>query len=184
MKCFLLNKSSEKFLLIITTARVPLSLFLTTNCILISMASKTFATNRRARFDYNLHDKFIAGLVLHGHEVKSIRNGGMNLKGSFITISANNEAWLNNSHVRKYDSATTINDYDPDRARKLLLNKKEINKLIDARAGKFTIVPLEVFSAGPNIKLSIATAIGKKSHDKRDSIRRRDVERQESRKFK
>lgn len=163
---------------------IKVSQYLAIACIIERMTSKTFTINRRARFDYTLHDKYTAGLVLHGHEVKSVRAGGANLKGAFITISADGEAWLNNSHIIKYQSASTVTDYDPDRARKLLLNKKEINKLIEARAGKFTIIPISIFVAGPNIKLSLATATGKKNYDKRSSIKKRDIERQESRRFK
>lgn len=147
------------------------------------MAAKPLATNRRARFDYTLIDEYTAGIVLAGHEVKSVRHGGASLKGAYVTISVKNEAWLTNAHIRKYDSATTVQDYDPNQARKLLLNRKEIDVLSAARNNELTIVPLSIFIAGNRIKLRIATARGKKLHDKRHDIKRRDTERQERRAF-
>ena len=105
----------------------------------MAMADKTFANNKRARFDYELLDKMTAGLVLAGHEVKSIRTGGASLKGAYVTISAKNEAWLTNAHIRQYEHATGLTGYDPDQARKLLLNKSEIERLIRARNDKQVI---------------------------------------------
>lgn len=148
------------------------------------MSSKTYAINRRAKFDYVVVEEFVAGIVLEGQEVKSIRNGGADLKGSYITISRNNEAWLTNAHIKKYAFANIAGAYDSNRPRKLLLNKNELKKLEQARESKFTIVPLVLFSGAGKIKLRLGTAKGKKKFDKRLSIKRRDVERQENRKFK
>ncbi len=148
------------------------------------MANRTYATNKKARFDYALLDKFTAGIVLEGHEVKSIRQSNVSLKGAYITISANNEAWLTNAHVKRYEHATNLTDYDPERPRKLLLNRSEIERLQRARDEKLVIVPLSLHAAGPNIKLSIATAKPKKLHDKRHSIRKRDTDRDVRRQLK
>lgn len=146
--------------------------------------SKTFAINRKARHDYTLLDEFSAGIVLAGHEAKSIRNGGAQLNGAYVTISRNNEAWLTNASIRKYAHAANVPQYDPAQPRKLLLKKNEIEKLTNARNNKQTIVPLKIYAAGPYIKLGLAIAKGKKLHDKRSTIKRRDIERQEMRKFK
>jgi len=141
------------------------------------MAKNTFATNKKARFDYTLQDTYIAGVVLAGHEVKSIRNSNVSLKGAYITISEKDEAWLTNAHIKLYEHANNVSDYDAERPRKLLLNKAEIERLKRARDDKLVIVPLSIHAAGPRIKLSLATARPKKKHDKRQSIKRRDTER-------
>lgn len=141
------------------------------------MGNSTYTTNKRARFDYQLMDKYIAGLVLTGHETKSIRAGNASLKGAYITISAKGEAWLTNAHIAKYRHATTIHDYDPEQPRKLLLNRAEIEKLIRARNDKLAILPTSLHAAGPNIKLAIATGKPKKRQDKRQTIKKRDTER-------
>lgn len=148
------------------------------------MANRTYATNKRARFDYDLQDKFLAGIVLSGHEAKSIRIGNASLRGAYVTISDKNEAWLTNSHVKLYQHASTISGYDPDQPRKLLLNKSEIDRLIRARNEKLVIVALTLHAAGPTIKLSLATAKPKKHHDKRHSIKKRDTDRDTQRHFK
>lgn len=153
-------------------------------CILCAMGNKTYATNKKAKFDYELQDSFIAGLVLAGHEAKSIRAGNASLKGAYVTISENGEAWLTNAHIKQYQHATTLSSYDPEQSRKLLLNKSEIERLIRARNEKLVIVPLSIHAAGPNIKLSIAIARPKKRFDKRHSIKKRDVERESQRHFK
>ena len=150
----------------------------------MAMANNTFATNKRARFDYILQGTMIAGLVLYGHEVKSIRGGGASLKGAYVTISEKSEAWLTNSHIKLYEHASTISSYDPERPRKLLLNKPEIERLIRARNEKLVIIPLSLHAAGPNIKLSLAIGKPKKLHDKRHAREKRDIERESKRVFK
>lgn len=148
------------------------------------MASTTFATNKRARFDYDLQDKFVAGIVLEGHEVKSIRNNNASLKGAYVTISKDHEAWLTNAHVKLYEHASNVASYDPERPRKLLLNKAEIERLERARHNKLILVPLSLHAAGPNIKLALAIGRPKKIHDKRESIKQRDTERETKRHLK
>lgn len=148
------------------------------------MKNSTFATNRRARFDYDLSDEFVAGIVLEGHEVKSIRRGDVSLKGAYVTIDTAHEAWLTNAHVKKYVHASTLSHYDPERPRKLLLHSSEIEKLVRARQDKLLIVPTALFAAGPYIKLKLAIARPKKRSDKRQTIQRRDVERETRRRFK
>lgn len=135
---------------------------------------KTLARNRRAYFDYELIDEFTAGMELFGHEVKSARNGNVSLKGAYVTLK-DHEAWLTNSHIKQYEFANNINSYEPERARKLLLNRSELQKLQKARDEKLTIIPLFMFVGGRHIKLRIATGRGKKLHDKRHSIQTRET---------
>ena len=148
------------------------------------MANRTYATNKRARFDYEIQDTLIAGLVLHGHEVKSIRAGNVQLNGAYVTISEQGEAWLLNAYVKKYEHASNIESYDAERSRKLLLNKSELERLKRARDDKLVLLALSLHAAGPNIKLSLGIGKPKKLHDKRQTIRRRDTERGEMRQFK
>lgn len=136
----------------------------------------TYATNKKATFDYEILEKFEAGLVLSGPEVKSIRNGNINLKGAFITF-LHDEAYLTNAHIGKYTYAT-IKDYDPERRRKLLLSKKELGYLRGKKlTAGLTIVPLSVYTSGRRIKLKIAIGKGKKQHDKRHAIKERETKR-------
>lgn len=141
------------------------------------MAEKILATNRRARFDYTLLDTYTAGLVLHGYETKSIRAGQIDLKQAFVTMK-DNEAWLTNAHVRRYQHAGSLKEYDPVRSRKLLLSRRELAKLAEAKHSKLTIIPLKVVLKGPYIKLVIATAQGKKKYDKRSAKRAEDARRE------
>ena len=148
------------------------------------MANTTYATNKKARHDYAIQDTYVAGLVLAGHEVKSIRNGGAQLKSAYVTLSRNGEAWLTNAHIRPYAHAGPLADYEPSRSRKLLLTAKELAALQQAREGGYTIVALSLFPAGPHIKLSIGTARAKKKYDKRQDIKKRDTQRDTERSFR
>ncbi len=139
------------------------------------MAKKVLATNKRARFDYELQDKYTAGLVLAGHEVKSVRKGNIDIKNAFITLR-NNEAWLTNAHIKAYEHSQ-VKDYDSTRPRKLLLGKREIVKLQAAKQNKLAIVPLNVVVGGRFLKLEIATGRGKKLYDKRETLKRKDAAR-------
>ena len=133
-------------------------------------------TNRKALFDYFIEDKFEAGLVLEGAEVKSLRNKEFNLQDSFISIQ-NNEVFLKNAYIKPYEKATSFTP-DPRRNIKLLLHKNEILKLERGTKEKgFTIVPLKAYFVGKHAKLEIGLAKGKKLYDKRESIKKRDVER-------
>ncbi|MCK5211642.1 SsrA-binding protein SmpB [Candidatus Parcubacteria bacterium] len=137
----------------------------------------TLAINKRARYDYEISDTFEAGIVLYGYEVKSIKTGQISLKGAFVTIKQG-ELFLTNSHVPLYKKASTITDYDPDRPRKLLVKSAEIKRLIGKKQEQgLTFVPLKLYTKRSLIKLKFALARGKKKHDKREAIKKRDVDR-------
>lgn len=141
---------------------------------------KIIAKNRKASFEYFLMDKFEAGIELQGSEIKSIRAGQVSIGEAFIQID-NLEAWLINSHIAKYDAASIFN-HDPKRKRKLLLHKKEINFIWNAvRQKGLTVVPTILYLTNGKAKIEIALAKGKKMFDKRDSIAKRDQEREISR---
>ena len=144
--------------------------------------NQTVADNRRAKFDYTLEDKFEAGLVLTGTEVKSLRHGQAMIAESHVA-EKNGELHLLNAHIPEYQQASQLLQHEPRRPRKLLLNKREINKLMGAitREG-FTIVPLRLyFDKKGMAKLEIALAKGKKIHDKRDTQKKRDWNRDKQR---
>lgn len=141
---------------------------------------KIIAKNRKASFEYFLMEKFEAGIELQGSEIKSIRAGQVSIGEAFIQID-DMEAWLINSHVAKYDAASIFN-HDPKRKRKLLLHKKEINQIWNAiRQKGLTVVPTILYLSNGRAKIEIALAKGKKMYDKRDSIAKRDQEREISR---
>ena len=138
---------------------------------------RTVATNRKARHRYHLLDQWEAGLVLVGPEVKSVRAGKVSFKDSFAKIEGG-EVWLHNLHITPYDSANRWN-VDPERPRKLLLQRREIRKLIAAVEQKgLTLVPLNLYLKGPYVKATLALAKGKQLHDKREALRRRTQERE------
>ena len=141
------------------------------------MGIKVIADNKKARFDYQILEKFEAGLVLMGSEVKSIRAGKINLKDSYVSFR-NNEAFLQNAHISVY-TASSYNNHDPERLRKLLLNKKEIDKIQGSvQAKSLTCVPLRMYFKNGRIKIEIGLGKGKKAHDKRDSIKKREMNRE------
>lgn len=136
------------------------------------------ATNDRARYDFELLDKMEAGLVLSGHEVKSAKTGHMKLKGAHVAFTRG-EASLVGAHIARYPKAGPLPDYDPDRSRKLLLHKRELEKLRGKREEDgLTIVPLRAYMKAGRIKIEIAIARGKKQFEKRESIKKRDLDRQ------
>lgn len=143
------------------------------------------ASNKKARHDYLLEAQFEAGLALEGWEVKSIREGHVQLKESYITLKRG-EAWLIGAHITPLKTASTHITPDPTRTRKLLLNKREINKLFSAKEREgYTIVPVDMhWSIKNRAKLQIAIAKGKKQHDKRADLKERDWEREKSRLLK
>jgi len=133
--------------------------------------------NRRARYDYNLLEKFEAGIALTGPEVKSVKAGKMSLGESFVQIREG-EAWLYNAYINPYPYANN-RDYDPRRTRKLLLHKNELLKLEQqTKEKKLTLVPVSCYTKGRNIKLEIALARGKKKYEKREAKKRKDLERE------
>ena len=142
-----------------------------------------FANNRKAFFDYEILEKFSAGLELEGLEVKSIRAGKISLAGSFIAVRGG-EAYLIGADIPAYQPKNAPPDYDATRARKLLLSKTEIEQLREAEDIKgLTIVPLSVYNKGRFLKIDVAIARGKKQFDKRQAIKKRQAEREASRKL-
>lgn len=144
------------------------------------MGKKVITTNRKAFHDFLIFDKYEAGLVLFGTEIKSIRKGGINLKDSFVKIEKG-EAFLYNCHISPYEQGNRYN-HEAERVRKLLLNKKEILKMLGKiKKENYAIVPLELFLQNGWAKLEIALVKGKKLHDKRDAIKekalKRDIQR-------
>lgn len=134
------------------------------------------AENRKARHDYTLEDDFEAGMVLTGTEVKSLRQGRANLKDAYAKIK-NGEVWVHQLHISPYDYAHQ-GGHDPLRPRKLLLHKHEIRRLIGKVNEKgYALIPIKLYFRGSKVKVKLALARGKKRHDKRESIRRRDQER-------
>jgi len=137
----------------------------------------TLASNRKAFHTYSIEDQIEAGLVLSGHEVKSIRGGQASLDGAYVTIR-NGEAWLRNAYIGKYKQAANLESYDESRERKLLLNKKEIIRLQDKSKEKgLALVPLELYTSKFRIKLKIGLGRGKKQYDKRESIKKKELKR-------
>lgn len=146
--------------------------------------SSTIALNKKARFDYHIEETLETGLALQGWEVKSLREGRVQLKESYVIIQ-NNEAWLIGAHISALPSASTHINPDPTRTRKLLLHRRELDRLIGAidRQG-YTIVPLAMYWKRGRAKLEIGLAKGKKQHDKRAAIKARDWEREKQRVLK
>lgn len=145
---------------------------------------KLIADNKKSFYDYFIQDKFMAGIVLEGQEVKSVRKGAVNLKDSYVTIK-NGEVWLLGAHISKYDKADTLKKIDERRTRKLLLNKSEIAKLEKAVKVKgLTIVPTKMVMVDNLVKLEIAIAKGKELHNKKDAIKERDIKRETDRELK
>lgn len=133
------------------------------------MERKVVTSNRKAYHDFIIFEKYEAGIVLTGTEIKSIRNGAINLKESFCKID-NNEVFLYNCHISPYENGNRYN-HEPNRPRKLLLTKKEILKMsVKIKKEGYTVVPLEIYFKQGLAKIEIGLAKGKKLHDKRDDI--------------
>lgn len=138
---------------------------------------KIITQNRKAYHDYFIEESYEAGIVLKGTEVKSIREGRINLKDSYVIIK-DLEALLLNCHISPYSHGNIMN-HDPLRTRKLLLHKKEIIKLLGKSQQKgYSIVPLKVYFKGPHAKIEIGLAKGKREYEKRDSIKEREAKRE------
>ena len=136
------------------------------------------SNNKRARFDYDILDVLEAGIVLTGQEVKSAKTGHAKLQGAFIQIRRG-EAWLKNAFIAPYTHAANLDSYDPYQNRKLLLRKREIEKLkkkMDVE--HLTIVPISLYTKAGKIKLEIGLARGKKQYEKRASIKKRELDRE------
>jgi len=139
------------------------------------------AINKKANFDYQIQDKYEAGLVLFGHEVKAVRAGQVSLKGSFISIRTKNghtELYLVNCQISPYKSAGPMPDYNQMRERKLLLKRQEIDHLLGKKQTEgLTLIPLKIYTNHSFLKLEFAIAKGKKKYDKRETIKKRDIDR-------
>jgi SsrA-binding protein len=143
-----------------------------------------YAENRKARFDYEVLEKYEAGIELLGLEAKSVREGGMSLEGAFVIIRGG-EAYIINSHIKPFQPKNAPKEYDPKRNRKILLTKKEITELAGSEKNKsLTIVPISVYNKNKKIKIEVALVKGKKKFDKRESIKKRDTEREMRRSLK
>ena len=141
------------------------------------MAIKTIATNRKAYHNYRILDTIEAGITLTGTEIKSIRSGRVSLAEAYVRPEGG-EMWLVGAHIARYEAAST-QSHEPTRRRKLLLHRKEIQGLTGKMAAKgFTLVPLRLYIKGRIAKLEIGQAKGKKLYDKRESIIRRETERE------
>ena len=143
---------------------------------------KIIATNRKASFEYFLMEKFEAGLVLHGSEIKSIRAGQISIQESYVDIPNAQEAWLVESHIAPYEQAGQYFNHEPKRKRRLLLHKKQIRELWNSiRIKGNTVVPTRVYLKDGRAKIEIALAKGKKAYDKRATIAKRDEARDNER---
>jgi SsrA-binding protein len=142
---------------------------------------KIYSENKKALFNYEVLEKYEAGMVLFGQEVKSIKTGHINLSGSYVVIN-NTEPFLVGVKVPAYQPNNAGAGYDEDRQKKLLLNKKEINELIGKTKQKgFSLIPLKIYDKGGRIKLEFGLARGKKKYDKKEKIKKRDIQRETDR---
>ena len=144
------------------------------------------AFNKTARHDYAIIDKFEAGIKLTGAEVKSCKSGHVNLKGAYAMINVRGLPYLVGCHIGHYKPAASQRaNYDPTRSRELLLNKKEINTLIGKlKEPRYTLVPLSVYNKNGLVKIELGLGQGKKQYEKREAIKKRDIEREIGRRLK
>jgi len=141
------------------------------------LAQRNIAENRKAFHDYHIVEAFEAGVALLGTEVKSIREGNVNLRDSFARVERG-EVWIYNVHISPYSHRGYV-DHEPTRARKLLLHRREIRKLIGKTVERgMTLVPTRMYFRNGHVKVEICLAKGKKAHDKRETIKRREAERE------
>lgn len=146
-------------------------------------ALKTIADNRKARHYYFILESYEAGIELTGTEVKSIRDGGLNLKDSWISID-NGELFIKQMHISPYEKGNIFNK-DPLRTRKLLMHKREIMKLLgQVKQDGLTLIPISVYFKGSRVKVQVGLCKGKKQHDKRDAMAQRDAKRTIDRELK
>ncbi len=146
---------------------------------------KLIANNKKAYHDYFILEKYEAGLVLHGTEVKSLRMGKCSIKEAFIRVEDGGEMYIYGMHISPYEKGGNIFNKDPLRVRKLLLHKKEILKIFGKMKEQgITVVPLQVYFSGSLVKIEIGLAKGKKLYDKRETIAKKDQKREAQREFK
>lgn len=145
---------------------------------------KIVCQNRKARHLYQIDDTIEAGMVLLGPEVKSLREGRANLTDSYVVFKGG-EAWLQNVHITPYKHAVHYQGLDPTRPRKLLLHKREIKRLTGkVQERGYTLIPLKIYFRNGKAKVELALARGKKQYDKREAVKKRDLERELGKKFK
>src|SRR5918998_3152958 len=143
-----------------------------------SAPQQPVAVNRKAFHDYFIEEEYEAGIVLTGSEIKSIRAGRVNLRGAFVRVD-NEEAWLIDAHISPYEQSGVYYNHDPMRPRKLLLHRREINRLMGKLEAKgLTLVPLDLHFKGRRVKVKLGVARGKKLFDKREATAARDANRQ------
>ena len=143
---------------------------------------KVIATNRKASFEYFLLEKFEAGLVLQGSEIKSIRAGQISIQEAYVDLPEGQEAWLVEAHIAPYEQAGMYFNHEPKRRRRLLLHKKQIRELWNnVRMKGMTVIPTRVYLKDGRAKVEIALAKGKKAYDKRATIAKRDEARDNER---
>lgn len=143
---------------------------------------KILALNKKATFDYQILETYEAGIVLFGYEVKSLRDGQGNLKGSYVTLKENKEnkveAFLVNAYIPLYKPAGKRDEYNPERPRKLLLKKTELSRLVGKKQEKgLTVIPIKLYTRSSFVKLEIAVVRGKKAFDKREDSKKKDIEK-------
>ncbi len=143
----------------------------------------TFVENKKAGFNYEIIEKFEAGIELSGFEVKSVKKNQGSLEGAYIIVRGG-EAYLMNMTIPPYQEKNTPTGYEPRRNRRILLTKKEIKKLADIETEGLTIVPISLYNKGNLIKVSIAIVRGKKKYDKRETIKQRETDRSVRREFR
>lgn len=144
---------------------------------------KVVAVNKKANHDFAIEETIEAGIVLHGTEIKSIRNSKVQLRDAFVRIR-NNEAWISNMHISPYDHGNQFN-HDPLRSRKLLLHKKQISQLIGrTKEAGYSIVPLKMYLKDGFAKVLIGVGKGKKNYDKREDLKKKDAKREIDRALK
>jgi SsrA-binding protein len=138
---------------------------------------KILARNKEANFNYKIEDTVEAGIVLKGHEVKSAKAGNVSLKGSYVSVRGG-EAFLVNAHVSPYQKASQLEGYDPTQDRKLLLKREQLARLIGkSKEQGLALVPLDLHTQRGLVKVAIGIGRGKKKHDKRESIKKREADR-------
>lgn len=144
---------------------------------------RVLISNRKARHDYHVLETLEAGIVLMGTEVKSLRQGNANLQDSYAQVKEG-EVWLHGMHINPYEQGN-INNHEPRRTRKLLLQKSQIRKLVSSMRDKgLTLIPLSVYFKGPYAKVEFAIARGKRSFDKREAVAKREAEREIAKRLK
>ena len=138
--------------------------------------------NKRANYDYQITDKYEAGIVLYGHEVKAVKDKHISLKGAYVSIQknakGNPELYLIKAHISQYKKASSLEDYDPERPRKLLLHKNEMKRLIGKKKEQgLTLVPIKLYTKHSLVKIEFGIGYGKRKYDKRQDIKKRDVDK-------